>query len=107
MKLHVQVVTAALMLAYGAVAQAQSSSVQLYGQMTAGVGYRNHLTGDTSQSDLPKGSESGLVDAEQVLRGVPGIAFTHFDAEDVVRQSLAIAGEICIYTNMNHTVEVL
>jgi ATP-dependent HslUV protease subunit HslV len=28
-------------------------------------------------------------------------------AEDVVRQSLAIAGELCIYTNMNHTVEVL
>jgi ATP-dependent HslUV protease subunit HslV len=25
----------------------------------------------------------------------------------VVRQSLAIAGELCIYTNMHHTVEVL
>ena len=25
---------------------------------------------------------------EQVLRGVPGIAFTHFDAEDVVRHPL-------------------
>lgn len=32
---------------------------------------------------------------------------TELSAEDVVRQSLAIAGELCIYTNMNHTVEVL
>lgn len=32
---------------------------------------------------------------------------TQLSAEDVVRQSLAIAGELCIYTNMNHTVEVL
>ena len=28
-------------------------------------------------------------------------------AEAIVRKSLAIAGELCIYTNMHHTVEVL
>ena len=32
---------------------------------------------------------------------------TELDAEAIVRKSLAIAGELCIYTNMNHTVEVL
>ncbi len=32
---------------------------------------------------------------------------TELSAEDIVRQSLAIAGELCIYTNMNHTIEVL
>jgi ATP-dependent HslUV protease, peptidase subunit HslV len=32
---------------------------------------------------------------------------TDLSAEDIVRQSLGIAGELCIYTNMNHTVEVL
>ncbi len=32
---------------------------------------------------------------------------TELSAEDVVRKSLAIAGEVCIYTNMHHTVEVL
>lgn len=32
---------------------------------------------------------------------------TSLSAEDVVRQSLAIAGELCIYTNMNHTIETL
>jgi len=32
---------------------------------------------------------------------------TELDAETIVRKSLAIAGELCIYTNMNHTIEVL
>ncbi|WP_066267022.1 ATP-dependent protease subunit HslV [Hydrogenophaga palleronii] len=35
------------------------------------------------------------------------IDHTELSAEEVVRKSLAIAGELCIYTNMNHTVEVL
>ena len=29
------------------------------------------------------------------------------DAEAIVRQSLTIAGDICIYTNQHHTVETL
>ena len=32
---------------------------------------------------------------------------TDLSAEDVVRKSLAIAGELCIYTNMHHTIETL
>jgi ATP-dependent HslUV protease subunit HslV len=32
---------------------------------------------------------------------------TELDAEAIVRKSLAIAGEICIYTNQHHTVETL
>ena len=32
---------------------------------------------------------------------------TELDAEQIVRKALAIAGEICIYTNQNHTVETL
>ena len=35
------------------------------------------------------------------------IDHTDLSAEQVVRKSLAIAGELCIYTNMHHTVEVL
>ncbi|MBL0945633.1 MAG: ATP-dependent protease subunit HslV [Hydrogenophaga sp.] len=35
------------------------------------------------------------------------IDHTALSAEQVVRQSLAIAGELCIYTNMNHTIETL
>ncbi|PJC17647.1 MAG: HslU--HslV peptidase proteolytic subunit, partial [Comamonadaceae bacterium CG_4_9_14_0_8_um_filter_60_18] len=32
---------------------------------------------------------------------------TDLSAETVVRKSLEIAADICIYTNMNHTIEVL
>lgn len=35
------------------------------------------------------------------------IKHTQLDAKEIVKQSLEIAGEICIYTNMNHTIEVL
>jgi ATP-dependent HslUV protease, peptidase subunit HslV len=32
---------------------------------------------------------------------------TELSAEQIVRESLKTAGELCIYTNMNHTIEVL
>jgi ATP-dependent HslUV protease, peptidase subunit HslV len=32
---------------------------------------------------------------------------TELPAQEIVKKSLAIAGEICIYTNQNHTIEVL
>ncbi len=32
---------------------------------------------------------------------------TELSAEQIVRKSLEIAGEVCIYTNMNHTIETL
>ena len=53
-----------------------------------GFGSRCVVTGDTSQIDLPKGTLSGLVDAQQVLAGVQGIGFTQFTAADVVRHPL-------------------
>ncbi|MEO5735699.1 MAG: PhoH family protein [Rubrivivax sp.] len=53
-----------------------------------GFGSRCVVTGDTTQIDLPSGVVSGLIDAEAVLQGVPGIGFTRFDASDVVRHPL-------------------
>lgn len=53
-----------------------------------GFGSKAVVTGDVSQIDLPKGSLSGLVDAERVLRRVKGIAHTHFTSADVVRHPL-------------------
>jgi phosphate starvation-inducible PhoH-like protein len=53
-----------------------------------GFGSKAVITGDTSQVDLPRGAESGLVQAEQVLKKVKGIAFTRFTAADVVRHPL-------------------
>lgn len=53
-----------------------------------GFGSRAVITGDISQVDLPRGATSGLVDAERVLDGVRGIAFSRFTAADVVRHPL-------------------
>ena len=53
-----------------------------------GFGAKAVVTGDVSQIDLPKGHLSGLVDAERVLKRVPGIAMTHFTSADVVRHPM-------------------
>ena len=46
------------------------------------------VNGDITQIDLPGGRRSGLLDAIDVLKGVEGISFIHFDERDVVRHSL-------------------
>jgi phosphate starvation-inducible PhoH-like protein len=53
-----------------------------------GFGSAAVITGDITQIDLPKATVSGLNHATEVLRGVEGIGFTHFDAADVVRHPL-------------------
>ena len=63
-----------------------------------GEGSRMAVTGDTTQIDLPRGVTSGLVEAERVLRDVPGVGFSRFTAEDVVRHPL-VARIIRAYEN--------
>src|SRR5207302_5431028 len=46
------------------------------------------ITGDRTQIDLPANKRSGLVEALQALRDVPGIAFSFFDERDVIRHEL-------------------
>jgi len=53
-----------------------------------GFGSKCVVTGDVSQIDLPKGSLSGLVEAEHILKRVKGIAHTRFTSADVVRHPL-------------------
>ena len=53
-----------------------------------GFGAKAVVTGDVTQVDLPRGQASGLLEARRVLDGVRGIAFTEFDASDVVRHPL-------------------
>ncbi|HEX3141468.1 MAG TPA: PhoH family protein [Rhizobacter sp.] len=53
-----------------------------------GFGSKCVVTGDVSQIDLPRGTDSGLIDAERVLRRVNGIAMTRFTSADVVRHPL-------------------
>ena len=50
-----------------------------------GFGSTAVVTGDTSQIDLPKGTQSGLTHAKEVLDDVAGITFTEFGNKDVVR----------------------
>ncbi|MCW9051514.1 MAG: PhoH family protein [Motiliproteus sp.] len=53
-----------------------------------GFGSSAVITGDITQIDLPRGTESGLKHSMRVLDGVPGIGFTHFSSKDVVRHPL-------------------
>jgi phosphate starvation-inducible PhoH-like protein len=46
------------------------------------------ITGDITQIDLPNPRKSGLLDAINVLNGVEGILFCHFEECDVVRHAL-------------------
>ncbi|CAM5787696.1 PhoH family protein [Castellaniella caeni] len=53
-----------------------------------GFGSKAVINGDPSQVDLPKGHQSGLLHALDVLDGVVGIAQTRFTSRDVVRHPL-------------------
>lgn len=46
------------------------------------------ITGDLTQIDLPNPKRSGLLEALQILDGVEGIGFCHFEDADVVRHNL-------------------
>ena len=53
-----------------------------------GFGSTAVITGDLTQTDLPKGSKSGLAQALHVLNNVKGIGNTTFIASDVVRHPI-------------------
>lgn len=53
-----------------------------------GTNSKAAITGDITQIDLPKGRVSGLVEAKDVLAGVPGIDIIYFSKRDVVRHEL-------------------
>ncbi|MBN1238797.1 MAG: PhoH family protein [Gammaproteobacteria bacterium] len=70
--------------------EAQNTTVEQMKMFLTRIGFgsRAVVTGDITQTDLPRGRESGLRHASRVLRDVPGIAFVHFEAKDVVRHPL-------------------
>jgi phosphate starvation-inducible PhoH-like protein len=53
-----------------------------------GNGSKAVITGDITQIDLPNPRKSGLLDAINILDGVEGIHFCHFEECDVVRHAL-------------------
>jgi phosphate starvation-inducible PhoH-like protein len=56
-----------------------------------GTNARIVVTGDTSQVDLPPATVSGLADAVERLRHVPGIGVATLDKSDIVRHPLVQA----------------
>jgi len=46
------------------------------------------ITGDTTQIDLPRKTDSGLLQAMRILNGVEGISIIKFDERDIVRHKL-------------------
>lgn len=46
------------------------------------------ITGDVTQTDLPNGKTSGLIEARGILKGIKGIRFINFSREDVIRHPL-------------------
>ena len=58
------------------------------------------VTGDTTQVDLPKNQDSGLIEAIKVLQGVKGISFIQLNSHDVVRHR--IVKEIINAYNLKH-----
>lgn len=53
-----------------------------------GMGSKMIVTGDTTQIDLPRSVNSGLIHALHVLNGVKGIGKVEFDKKDIVRHQL-------------------
>ncbi len=49
------------------------------------------VTGDVTQVDLPSATVSGLADAVERLRDVPGVGIVHLDKSDIVRHPLVQA----------------
>jgi ATP-dependent HslUV protease, peptidase subunit HslV len=58
---------------------------------------------EPEQGIISIGSGGGY--AQAAAKGL--LENTELGARDIVKKSLEIAGELCIYTNMNHTIEVL
>jgi len=53
-----------------------------------GFGSKAVVTGDITQTDLPRGQISGMNQVREILPGIPGIAFVYFSDQDVVRHAL-------------------
>lgn len=70
--------------------EAQNTTPVQMKMLVTRLGYRAKcvVTGDVTQIDLPRGTISGLTEAVQVLKEVPGIAFINFTEADVIRHPL-------------------
>ncbi|HEX2163652.1 MAG TPA: PhoH family protein [Thermoanaerobaculia bacterium] len=70
--------------------EAQNTTPEQMKMFLTRIGYNSKavINGDVTQVDLPSGRASGLVEAQDVLAGIPGISFFRFTKADVVRHPL-------------------
>lgn len=70
--------------------EAQNSTSEQMKMFLTRIGFNSKavITGDITQSDLPKGRASGLLEARDILADIEGIRFIHFSRRDVVRHKL-------------------
>ncbi len=70
--------------------EAQNSTREQMKMFLTRLGFRSKMvvTGDITQIDLPKHSDSGLIHVQNLLNKVNGISFVYFSIKDVVRHEL-------------------
>ena len=66
-----------------------ASSIQMKMFLTRlGVNSKTIITGDVTQTDLPKKIESGLIQVLNLLKDIDGVGFCKLSSEDIVRHKL-------------------
>ncbi len=80
--------------------EAQNTTHEQMKMLLTRMGFHSKvvITGDITQTDLPKDKTSGLVEAKEILSNIPGIAFVSFDESDVVRHPV-VRDIISAYNN--------
>ena len=73
--------------------EAQNTTKDQMKMFLTRIGFNSKVVvnGDITQTDLPRGVESGLRHCLTILKDIKGISFTEFDACDIVRHSLVQA----------------
>ncbi|MEP7071492.1 MAG: PhoH family protein [Verrucomicrobiota bacterium] len=73
--------------------EAQNTTTEQMFMLLTRIGMNSKcvVTGDVTQIDLPANKRSGLVEALQALKNIPGIAMNYFTERDVVRHPLVRA----------------
>ncbi len=70
--------------------EAQNTTHEQMKMLLTRIGFdsRAAITGDTTQIDLPSRNQSGLLEAQKLLKGIDGIRFCGFNRDDIVRHHL-------------------
>jgi phosphate starvation-inducible PhoH-like protein len=70
--------------------EAQNATTEQMKMFLTRLGFSSKavITGDVTQTDLPGGTTSGLIEAREILKDIRGIRFVFFSRDDVIRHPL-------------------